>query len=175
MDPSDSPNAQVLSVEQGRQDDRHRILESAISTVSAVKRLVAEYDRMKEERDRFERQISTAIAENESLRKQMKDATGHRENLLKALESLGAQMGLLGARCTEAIKVVRAQSNEPLPAIPTGPQPADSRTPLERPAVADASAIPAAQRPSPTGPDTGRGQIGGSLGGAQVFTQYLAQ
>ena len=88
MDLSDTTKAQVVSVKQLPQDDRHQILESAISTVTAVKRLVAEYDRMKGERETFERQFTDALAENQTLRRQIKEATARREHFLNALATL---------------------------------------------------------------------------------------
>ena len=38
--------AQILSVKQSEQDDRLKVLKSAVSTVTALKRLLADYDRL---------------------------------------------------------------------------------------------------------------------------------
>ncbi len=176
MDLSDTTKAQAVSVKQLQQDDRHQILESAISTVTAVKRLVAEYDRMKGERETFERQFTDALAENQTLRRQIKEATAHREHFLNALATLTGQMDEIGTRCIEAVKVARAQTNDQLPATVVSLPSTDGRSPAEQPAVPDAGSSPAAQRALPSAPDAGRGPMGEPLmQGAHVFAQYLSQ
>ena len=47
------------------------MIASAIDTLTAVKRLVTEYDRVKGERDNFERQFADTLVENETLRRQI--------------------------------------------------------------------------------------------------------
>jgi hypothetical protein len=87
MDSSDTAKAQVLSVEQSRQDDRQKVLESAVSTVAALRRLLADYERLETERNDFERERGRVLLENNKLRKQAKEATDQRELLIRALEN----------------------------------------------------------------------------------------
>ena len=109
MDLSDATKVQVLRIEQSQQDEKQQVLESAISTVSAVKRLLTEYDRVKDERANFERELACALAENETLRRQAKEARDHRDHFSKALTVLTAQMDAIGTRCIEAAKMARSQ------------------------------------------------------------------
>ena len=110
MDFSDTAKAQVLSVEQSQQDDRHKVLESAVSTVTALRRLLADYDRLKAGRDDFERGHARVLLDNNTLRKQAKEATDQRELLVRTLETLTTTMDAIGASCIEAAKTARAQS-----------------------------------------------------------------
>jgi hypothetical protein len=87
MDSSDTAKAQVLSVEQSPQDDRQKVLESAVSTVAALRRLLADYERLETERNDFERERGRVLLENNKLRKQAKEATDQRELLIRALEN----------------------------------------------------------------------------------------
>ena len=130
MDLSDK-KAQVLSVEQSKEDERHRVVASAIDTLTAVKRLVTEYDRVKGECNNFERQFAATLVENETLRRQAKEAKDQRDQLSKALVTLTNQMDAIGARCIEAAKMARAQTT-------------DGRSPPEQPAM---PSTPAAARP----------------------------
>ena len=109
MDISDTAKAEVLSV-QSQQDERHKLLEGAISTVAALKRLLADYERLEAERNDFEREHARVVLENSSLRKQTKEATDQRELLVRALETLTTRMDAIGASCIEAAKTARAQS-----------------------------------------------------------------
>jgi hypothetical protein len=52
MDLSDATEPQIVSVEAYR-DDGLQILESAMGTVAAVNRFIANFERVKEERDSF--------------------------------------------------------------------------------------------------------------------------
>ena len=99
MDFSDTAKAQVLSVEQSQQDDRQKVLEFAVSTVTALKRLLADYERLQAERNDFERAHTRVLLENNTLRKQAKEATDQRELLVRALETLtlGWMLSVLAA------------------------------------------------------------------------------
>jgi hypothetical protein len=110
MDISSTAKPQVLSVEQSPQEGRQKLLEGAISTVTALKRLLADYERLEVERNDFEREHARVILENDRLRKQAKEATDQRELLSRALETLTTQMDAIGSSCIEAAKTARAQS-----------------------------------------------------------------
>ena len=71
MDFSDTARAQVLSVAQSQQDDRQEVLEFAVSTVTALKRLLAGYERLTERYD-VVREHARVLLENGKLRKQAK-------------------------------------------------------------------------------------------------------
>ena len=109
MDLSLAMKADVRSIEQSQQDEKQQVLESAISTVSAVKRLLTEYDRVMGERANFERQLASVLVENETLRRQAKEAKDHRDHFSKALTALIAQMDTIGTRCIEAARVMNAR------------------------------------------------------------------
>ena len=83
MDSSDTAKAPGSQVAQSEQEDRQKILESAISTVTALKRLLADYDRLQAERNDFEREHARVLLENNTLRKQAKEATNQRDFLLE--------------------------------------------------------------------------------------------
>jgi seryl-tRNA synthetase len=157
MDLSPTTTAQVLSAEQSQEDEKQRVLESAIGTVSAVKRLLTEYDRVKGERDNFERQLASAVVENETLRRQAKEAKDHRDHFSEALTTLTAQMDAIGIQCIEAVKVAR--SYDQAPTTPANLVSMAGRNPAER------SAVPSA----PTAP----GAVSEPLRDLQVFSQYL--
>ena len=118
MDSSDTAKTQVLSVEQSQQDDRHKVLESAVSTVTALRRLLADYDRLQAERNDFERERTRVLLENATLRKKAKEAMDQRELLVRALETLTTSMDAIGASCIEAAKTARAQSSDSAPLVP---------------------------------------------------------
>jgi hypothetical protein len=119
MDSSDTAKAQVLSVEQSPQDGRHKVLESAVSTVAALRRLLADYERLEIERNDFERERAHVLLENNRLRKQAKEATDQRELLVRALETLTTRMDAIGVSCIEVAKTARAQSLDSAPLVPT--------------------------------------------------------
>ena len=123
MDSSDTAKAQVLSVEQSQKDDRQKLLEFAVSTVTALERLLADYDRLQAERDDFAREHGPVLLENNKLRKQAKEATDQRELLVRALETLTTSMDAIGASCIEAAKTARAQSFDLAPLVPPNEPP----------------------------------------------------
>ena len=119
MDFSDTAKAEVPNIEQSPQNERQKALETAVSTVTALKRLLADYDRLQAERDDFEREHARVLLENKTLRKQANEATDQRELLVRALETLTTQMDAIGASCIEAAKAARAQSFDSAPLVPT--------------------------------------------------------
>ena len=123
MDFSDTAKAQILRVEQSPQEDKQKVLESAISTVAALRRLLADYDRLQTERNDFEREHARVLLENNTLRKQAKEATNQRELLVRALETLTTRMDAIGVSCIEAAKTARAQSIDEAPLVPANEPP----------------------------------------------------
>jgi hypothetical protein len=154
MDFSDTAKAQVLSVGQSPQDDRHKVLESALSTVTALKRLLADYERLETERNDFKRERGRVLLENNRLRKQAKEATDQRELLVRALETLTTRMDAIGVSCMEAAKTARAQSFDSAPLVPASEPPSEEQSsepttlsadvPAQMPNVLDPAKWPAA-------------------------------
>ena len=154
MDFSGTAKAQVLSVEQSQQDDRQKVLESAVSTVAALRRLLADYERLETERNDFERERARVLLENNTLRKQAKEAMDQRELLVRALETLTTRMDAIGVSCIEAAKTARAQSFDSAPLVPaseppneehsSGPTTSSADVPAQMPNVLDPARWPAA-------------------------------
>ena len=140
MDSSDTAKPQVLSVEQSPQDDRQKVLESAVSTVAALRRLLADYERLETERNDFERERARVLLENNRLRKQVKEATDQRELLVRALETLTTQMDAIGASCMEAAKTARAQSFGSAPLVPASEPPNEDQN--SEPTTSSADVLP---------------------------------
>jgi hypothetical protein len=154
MDFSDTAKAQVLSGEQSQQDDRQKVLESAVSTVAALRRLLADYERLETERNDFERERARVLFENNTLRKQAKEATDQRELLVRALETLTTRMDAIGVSCIQAAKMARAQSFDSAPLVPANEPPNEEQSseptmssadvPAQMPNVLDPARWPAA-------------------------------
>jgi hypothetical protein len=178
MDCSDTAKAQVLSVEQSPQDDRQKVLESAVSTVAALRRLLADYERLETERNDFERERARVLLENNKSRKQAKEATDQRELLVRTLEALTAQMDAIGASCMEAAKAARAQSFNSAPLVPANEPPPNEEQSSE-PAMSSAD-VPA-QMPNvldparwPAAPSTTNRERAPAMN-FQVLSQYMSQ
>ena len=178
MDSSDTAKAQVLSVEQSQQDDRQKVLESAVSTVAALRRLLAEYERLETERNDFERERARVLLENNTLRKQAKEATDQRELLVRALETLTTRMDAIGVSCIEAAKTARAQSFDSAPLVPANAPPpnedqsseattSSADVPTQMPNVLDPARWPAA-------PSTANTERAPAMN-FQVLSQYMSQ
>jgi hypothetical protein len=177
MDSSDTAKAQVLSVEQSQQDDRQKVLESAVSTVAALRRLLADYERLETERNDFERERARVLLENNKLRKEAKEATDQRELLVRALETLTTRMDAIGVSCIEAAKTARTQSFDSAPLVPAGEPPNEDRNsepttssanaPPQMPNVLDPARWPAA----PSAVKTERAPTSN----LQVLSQYMSQ
>jgi predicted nucleic acid-binding Zn-ribbon protein len=108
----------VINAQNGVSQEHPEVahaLTSATNTVSAVEGLLAVLDRVKEERDEFQRQLSDARAESESLRAQIIDARKSGEGLSKTVSIVTDEMESIASRCLEAVKSVRAQLSEPAP------------------------------------------------------------
>ena len=63
------------------------------------------------------------LLDNNTLRKQAKEATDQRELLVRTLETLTTTMDAIGASCIEAAKTARAQSFDPAPLVPPNEPP----------------------------------------------------
>jgi len=161
MDFSGTAKAQVLGGEQSQQDDRQKVLESAVSTVAALRRLLADYERLETERNDFERERTRVLFENN---KQAKEATDQRELLVRALETLTTRMDAIGVSCIEAAKTARAQSFDSAPLVPASEPPNEEQSsepttlsadvPAQMPNVLDPAKWPAA--PSATNTERDR-------------------
>jgi hypothetical protein len=120
MDISDTAKAQVVSVEPSRQ---HDVLECALSTVTLLKGLLADHERLEAENNDFAREHARILLENDTLRKQAKEAADQRELLVRALETLTTRMDAIRASCLEAVKTARAQSFDLAPLVPVNEPP----------------------------------------------------
>jgi cell division protein FtsL len=177
MDSSDTAKAPGSQVAQSEQEDRQKILESAISTVTALKRLLADYDRLQAERNDFEREHARVLLENNTLRKQAKEATNQRELLVRALETLTTRMDAIGVSCIEAAKTARAQSIDAAPLVPASEPPNEDRN--SEPTTSSADAPP--QMPNVL--DPGKWPAASSAANTernpamnlQVLSQYMSQ
>jgi hypothetical protein len=159
MDFSDTAKAEVPNIEQSQQNDGQKVLETAVSTVTALRRLLADYDRLRAERDDFEREHARVVAENGTLRNRAKEATDQRELLVRALETLTTRMDAIGASCLEAAKTARAQSFDSAPLVPATEPPNEEQSskattssadaPPQMPNALDPAKWPAAPRTAP--------------------------
>jgi hypothetical protein len=166
MDISGTAKAQVLSVEQSHEDDRQKILEGAISTVTLLKRFLADYERLEAERNDFEHKHARILAENGTLRKQAKEATDQRELLVRALETLTTKMDAIGACCLEVAKTARPQSFDSAPLVPTSEPPNEEQN--SEPAALSADVppqMPNALNPAkwPAAPSTPKTELAPSI------------
>jgi hypothetical protein len=177
MDFSDTANAQVLSVAQSQQDDRQKVLESAVSNVAALKRLLADYERLEAERYDVVREHARVLLENDTLRKQAKEATDQRELLVKALETLTTRMDAIGVSCIEAAKTARAQSFDSAPLVPAS-EPANEEQSSE-PTTSSADVptqMPNMLNPAnwPAASFTAKTELAPAIN-VQVLSQYMSQ
>jgi hypothetical protein len=183
MDLSDATEPRIVTVEAHR-DDALQILESAMGTVAAVNRLIAKFERAKEERDSFEGQLADALAENEKLRKKINEGGDRYDHISQTVAMLADQMQTIAAGCLEAVKVARAQIGHLAPMTQLSLPAMDDQSPAEpttlpSPPIAPAqltdgrsSAGQAAQPNTFVGkssPVTEASRV------VQVFSQYLTQ
>ena len=169
MDFSDTAQA------QSPQNDRQKVLKSAVSTVAALRRLLADYERVETERNDFER--ARVLFENNTLRKQAAEATDQRELLVRALETLTTRMDAIGVSCIEAAKTARAQSFDSAPLVPASEPPNEEQSsepttssadvPAQMPNVLDPAKWPAA--PSTTNTERAPAM------NFEVRSQYMSQ
>jgi chromosome segregation ATPase len=160
VDFSGTATVKVPNIEHSQQNDTQKVLESAVSTVTALKRLLADYERLQAERNDFEREHARLVAENGTLRKQAKEAADQRELLVRALETLTTRMDAIGVSCLGAAKTARAQSFDSAPLVPANEPPNEERSskatmssadaPSQMPNALDPAKWPAAPSTAPT-------------------------
>jgi hypothetical protein len=173
---SGTATAEVPNIEHSQQNDRQKVLESAVSTVTALKRLLADYDRLQAERNDFQREHTRVVAENGALRKQTKEAIDRREHLVRALETLTTTMDAIGVNCFEAAKTARGQRFDSAPLVPASEpenreQSSDTTTssataPPQMPNVLNPAKWPAA-------PSTAKTEVAPAIN-AQVLVHYMS-
>ena len=103
-------------VEPLQEDEKRRTLESVAASYVALKRFIAEYDRLKVERDNFAQKVTGALNENEMLLKEIKHVKGQRDHLSKTLSTVTAQLDTLASRFIEVAKGARLQTYGERPA-----------------------------------------------------------
>lgn len=108
---TDTARVQNRNVEQTHDDEKHRLLESCADAVRALKGFMAEYDRVKGERDHLKRQITGVHSEVDMLRKQVEQLKGQRDQLSNRLSTLTGHVESFASRCLEAVRKARLQSH----------------------------------------------------------------
>jgi hypothetical protein len=183
MNLADATEPQVVSVE-AHHDDRLQILESAMGTVAAVNRFIANFERVKEERDSLEKQLADARAENEKLRKKFNDGESRHDHLSQTVATFTDQMEMIAARCLEAVKVVRAEIDHHAPMTQLSLPMTDDQSPAEPTAVPSPPIAPAQltdggssaeQGAQPSASEARSSPIAEASRVVQVFSQYLTQ
>ena len=97
--------------EETQHEARSRVLESIALTFDTLKDLVADYDRIKDERDDLESKTTGLIKENETLRERIKRIDQERERFSQSLSECAAQAVAVGTRATELAKTAKAQAH----------------------------------------------------------------
>lgn len=121
-----TPDVLAGDVEQ-TEEARRRALESVARTFETLKRLIADYDGLKEERDKFEQQIASLVNENDALRDKVRRIDQERERCVQALAACATQISGLGDRCAEVARTAKAQASNS-----DGSAAAVRRDPLDR-------------------------------------------
>jgi hypothetical protein len=183
MNLADATEPQVVSVE-AHHDDRLQILESAMGTVAAVNRFIANFERVKEERDSLEKQLADARAENERLRKKINEGGDRHDHLSQTVATLADQMQTIAAGCLEAVKVARAQLDHRAPVTQLSLPITDDQSPAEPTALPSPPIAPAQltvgrssaeQGVQPSASEARSSPIAEASRVVQVFSQYLTQ
>ena len=91
--PSGSIEIGFAAPSDSADDVKRRLLESNIDSIRALKGFIAEYDRMKEERDQLKRQMVDSLGEVEMLRNQVQHLEIQRDQFSNTLLTLTSQMG----------------------------------------------------------------------------------
>jgi hypothetical protein len=183
MDLSNTTEPQVGTIEAHR-DDRLLILESAMGTVAAVNRFIANFERVKEERDSLEKQLTDVRTENEKLCKKINDGESRHDHLSQTVATFTDQMETIAARCLEAVKVVRAQIEVVAPMAQLSLPAMDDQSPTEPTGIPSPPTAPAQltgnrssaeQAARPFDSEGRSGRINEASRIVQVFSQYLTQ
>jgi hypothetical protein len=93
------------------QEAKSRAIESVARTFETLKRLIADYDELKDERDKFENQVVSLVNENDALREQVKRIDQERNRCVQALLACASQIDVIGGRCAEVVKNVKTQAS----------------------------------------------------------------
>jgi hypothetical protein len=180
---TDVTEPQTVSVEAHR-DDRLQILESAMGTVAAVNRFIANFESIKEERDSLDKQLADVRTENEKLRKKVHDGESRHDHLSQTVATFTDQMETIAARCLEAVKVVRAQIDVVAPMAQLSLPAMDDQRPVEPNAIPSPPVAPAQltdkrssaeQVAQPFDAEGKSSRINEASRVVQVFSQYLTQ
>jgi archaellum component FlaC len=184
MNRADVTEPQFVSVEAHR-DDRLQILESAMGTVAAVNRFIANFERVKEERDSLAKQLADTRGENEKLRKKIDDGESRSGHLSQTVATFTDQMETIAARCLEAVKVVRAQIDVVAPMRQLSLPMKDDQNPTEPTALPSPPIAPAQitdghnsaaeKGVQPSTVEAKSSPIADASRVVQVFSQYLTQ
>jgi hypothetical protein len=183
MNLADATKEQIATVE-AHHDDRLQILESAMGTVAAVNRFIANFERVKEERDSAEKQLADARAENERLRKKINEGGDRYDHLSQTVATLADQMQTIATGCLEAIKVARAQIDHrgpvtqlslPMTDDQSSAEPNALPSPLIAPAQLPDGRSSAEQGLQPSASEARSSPIAEASRVVQVFSQYLTQ
>jgi phage shock protein A len=97
-------------VEQTPGDEKSRLLESCADTVRALKGFIAEYDRLRGERDHLKREISGVHGEVDMLRKQVEQLKVQRDQLSNTLSTVTEQLEGFASRSLDMLKRARLQA-----------------------------------------------------------------
>ena len=74
-------------------DPKRRLLEASIDSIRALKGFIAQYDRVKDERDQLKRQMADRLDEVETLRDEIQQLKAQRDEFSNTLSTLVSQMG----------------------------------------------------------------------------------
>jgi chromosome segregation ATPase len=92
------------NVEQTPGDEKSRLLESCADTVRALKGFIAEYDRLRGERDHLKREISSVHGEVDMLRKQVEQLKGQCDQLSNTLSTVTKQLESFASRSLDMLR-----------------------------------------------------------------------
>jgi hypothetical protein len=183
MNLADATEPQIVGVE-AHHDDQLQVLESVMGTFAAVNRFIANFERVKEERESLEKQLADARAENEKLRKKINDGESRHDYLSQTVATFTDQMETIAARCLEAVKIVRAEIDHHAPMTQLSLPMTDDQNPAEPTAVPSAPIAPAQladggssaeQAVQPNTSEARSSPIAEASRVVQVFSQYLTQ
>jgi hypothetical protein len=101
-------------------DAKRRLLELGIDSVRALKGFIAEYDRVKGERDQLERQMTGSLGEVETLRNQVQQLTVQRDKFTNTLSTVTSQMEAVVRKAQHLIDAHISDRNHWYPALRNG-------------------------------------------------------
>ena len=131
-------------------DAKRRLIESGIESVRALKGFVAEYDRVKEERDQLKRQMTGSLDEIEILRDQVQQLKVQRDQFSSNLSTLTSHMETALRKARHFIDSNISDGNRWFPALRNS---RERRFQADFKLVANAPATPADPSSIPLAPD----------------------